>query len=87
MKLVLAFCCTLLLAPSTLAYLKVVGPVVRIFDSAADRLLRKAGIEPVEELHHGATLEDGRPISLQALESLLAAIQAGDVPVLSVRVQ
>ncbi|MEU6682029.1 hemolysin family protein [Streptomyces sp. NPDC046832] len=46
------------LAPSTLAYLKVVGPVVRIFDGAADRLLRKAGIEPVEELHHGATLEE-----------------------------
>ncbi|MEW2805531.1 hemolysin family protein [Streptomyces massasporeus] len=46
------------LAPSTLAYLKVVGPVVRIFDSAANRLLRKAGIEPVEELHHGATLEE-----------------------------
>ncbi|MFJ5727711.1 hemolysin family protein [Streptomyces paradoxus] len=46
------------LAPSTLAYLKVVGPVVRVFDGAADRLLRKAGIEPVEELHHGATLEE-----------------------------
>ncbi|HZF88380.1 hemolysin family protein [Streptomyces sp.] len=46
------------LAGSTLAYLKVVGPVVRIFDGAANRLLRKAGIEPVEELHHGATLEE-----------------------------
>ncbi|MFH8239816.1 hemolysin family protein [Streptomyces sp. NPDC018321] len=46
------------LAGSTLAYLKVVGPVVRIFDGAANKLLRKAGIEPVEELHHGATLEE-----------------------------
>ncbi|MFI2634346.1 hemolysin family protein [Streptomyces collinus] len=46
------------LAPSTLAYLKVVGPVVRVFDSAANKLLRKVGIEPVEELHHGATLEE-----------------------------
>ncbi|MEU6125251.1 hemolysin family protein [Streptomyces sp. NPDC047123] len=46
------------LAGSTLAYLKVVGPVVRIFDSAANRLLRRVGIEPVEELHHGATLEE-----------------------------
>ncbi|MEU0136336.1 hemolysin family protein [Streptomyces sp. NPDC006296] len=46
------------LAGSTLAYLKVVGPVVRIFDGAANRLLRKVGIEPVEELHHGATLEE-----------------------------
>ncbi|WP_367038381.1 hemolysin family protein [Streptomyces sp. Je 1-332] len=46
------------LAGSTLAYLKVVGPLVRIFDSAANRLLRRVGIEPVEELHHGATLEE-----------------------------
>ncbi|MFJ5306933.1 hemolysin family protein [Streptomyces sp. NPDC088350] len=46
------------LAPSTLAYLKVVGPVVRVFDGAANRLLRRIGIEPVEELHHGATLEE-----------------------------
>ncbi|MFD9287975.1 hemolysin family protein [Streptomyces sp. NPDC060030] len=46
------------LAGSTLAYLKVVGPVVRIFDGAANKLLRKVGIEPVEELHHGATLEE-----------------------------
>lgn len=46
------------LAASTLAYLKVVGPVVRIFDNAANRLLRRVGIEPVEELHHGATLEE-----------------------------
>ncbi|MEU6004051.1 hemolysin family protein [Streptomyces sp. NPDC047197] len=46
------------LAASTLAYLKVVGPVVRVFDGAANRLLRAIGIEPVEELHHGATLEE-----------------------------
>ncbi|MFE0736042.1 hemolysin family protein [Streptomyces sp. NPDC058855] len=46
------------LASSTLVYLKIVGPVVRVFDSAANGLLRKAGIEPVEELHHGATLEE-----------------------------
>nr|WP_202535511.1 hemolysin family protein [Streptomyces sp. SID4919] len=46
------------LAGSTLAYLRVVGPVVRIFDNAAARLLRMIGIEPVEELHHGATLEE-----------------------------
>lgn len=46
------------LAPSTLGYLKVVGPLVRVFDGAANRLLRGVGIEPVEELHHGATLEE-----------------------------
>ncbi|MFE2011263.1 hemolysin family protein [Streptomyces sp. NPDC059491] len=46
------------LASSTLVYLKVVGPVVRVFDGAANKLLRRVGIEPVEELHHGATLEE-----------------------------
>ncbi|WP_408992461.1 hemolysin family protein [Streptomyces sp. 1268] len=46
------------LAASTLIYLRVVGPVIHIFDSAANRLLRRIGIEPVEELHHGATLEE-----------------------------
>ncbi|NYV76658.1 hemolysin family protein [Streptomyces sp. UH6] len=46
------------LAGSTLLYLRIVGPLVRIFDGAANRLLRRVGIEPVEELHHGATLEE-----------------------------
>ncbi|MFF2722055.1 hemolysin family protein, partial [Streptomyces sp. NPDC058011] len=46
------------LAASTLIYLRIVGPVIHIFDSAANRLLRRIGIEPVEELHHGATLEE-----------------------------
>ncbi|GHH43641.1 hemolysin family protein [Streptomyces candidus] len=46
------------LSASTLAYLKVVGPVVHLFDATANKLLRKVGIEPVEELHHGATLEE-----------------------------
>jgi CBS domain containing-hemolysin-like protein len=46
------------LAPSVLVYLAVAGPVVRLFDNSANWLLRKVGIEPVEELHHGATLEE-----------------------------
>ncbi|MDX3645357.1 hemolysin family protein [Streptomyces sp. MB09-02B] len=46
------------LAASTLAYLKIVGPVVHVFDGAANTLLRRVGVEPVEELHHGATLEE-----------------------------
>ncbi|RKN38002.1 hemolysin family protein [Streptomyces hoynatensis] len=46
------------LAGSTLGYLKVAGPVIRVFDASANRLLRRFGIEPVEELHHGATLEE-----------------------------
>ncbi|RAY16712.1 hypothetical protein DPM19_00560 [Actinomadura craniellae] len=47
-----------MLAASTLAYLTVAGPVVRLFDASANRLLRRVGVEPVEELHHGATLEE-----------------------------
>ncbi|MFB4289257.1 hemolysin family protein [Nonomuraea sp. ATR24] len=46
------------LAASTLVYLAVAGPVIKLFDTAANRLLRAVGIEPVEELHHGATLEE-----------------------------
>lgn len=46
------------LARSTHVYLAVSGPVVRLFDSSANRVLRWVGIRPVEELHHGATLEE-----------------------------
>lgn len=46
------------LAPSTAVYLKVAGPVIRLFDASANRLLRAVGIEPVEELPQGATSED-----------------------------
>ncbi|MEU5875938.1 hemolysin family protein [Spirillospora sp. NPDC047279] len=47
-----------LLAPSTLLYLTVAGPLIRLFDLSAERLLRALGVEPVQELHNGATLED-----------------------------
>ncbi|RZU46699.1 CBS domain containing-hemolysin-like protein, partial [Krasilnikovia cinnamomea] len=46
------------LSRSTLLYLTVAGPVIRVFDAAANRLLRGVGIEPVEELPQGATTED-----------------------------
>ncbi|WP_166356001.1 hemolysin family protein [Phytoactinopolyspora limicola] len=46
------------LAASTHVYLAISGPVIRMFDSSANRLLRWVGIQPVEELHHGATLEE-----------------------------
>ena len=46
------------LSRSTLLYLRLSGPIVRLFDRAATYLLRKVGIEPVEELPHGATAED-----------------------------
>ncbi|QQQ74015.1 HlyC/CorC family transporter [Saccharothrix sp. 6-C] len=50
------------LSASTLVYLKVAGPVIRLFDAAANRLLRAVGIEPVEELPQGATPEDLKQI-------------------------
>ena len=46
------------LSRSTLVYLSLSGPVVRLFDRASTALLRKVGIEPVAELEHGATAED-----------------------------
>ncbi|MEW2357466.1 hemolysin family protein [Spirillospora sp. NPDC029432] len=46
------------LAASTLVYLTVFGPLIRLFDRSAVRLLRAVGVEPVEELHSGATLEE-----------------------------
>ncbi|MEV0382958.1 hemolysin family protein [Nonomuraea sp. NPDC050643] len=61
------------LAGSTLAYLAIVGPVVRLFDSAATGLLRRVGIEPVEEVEHGATPEE--------LSRIIAeSTQAGELP-------
>lgn len=54
------------LSASTLAYLTVAGPVIRLFDAAANRLLRAVGIEPVEELPQGATPEDLRRIVTDA---------------------
>nr|ANY57993.1 membrane protein [uncultured bacterium] len=50
------------LSSSTLVYLKIAGPVIRLFDAAATRLLRSIGIEPVEELPQGATPEDLKQI-------------------------
>ncbi|SFR29809.1 Hemolysin, contains CBS domains [Lentzea waywayandensis] len=58
----------LVLSSSTLVYLKIAGPVIRLFDAAANRLLRAIGIEPVEELPQGATPEDFRQIVGEAGE-------------------
>ncbi|GAA1789940.1 HlyC/CorC family transporter [Planosporangium flavigriseum] len=57
------------LGRSTLAYLAVAGPVIRLFDVAATRLLRRIGVEPVEELPTGATAEE--------LERIVADARAG----------
>jgi CBS domain containing-hemolysin-like protein len=59
------------LSRSTLMYLTVFGPVIRLFDASAARLLRRLGIEPVEELPEGATSED--------LSQIIAASRADGV--------
>ncbi|BCJ26157.1 hemolysin family protein [Actinocatenispora sera] len=48
----------LALSGSTRAYLRVVSPLVRLLDGAANRLLRRLGIEPAEELPVGVTPDD-----------------------------
>lgn len=46
------------LARSTLIYLAIAGPVIRLFDATSNRLLRLIGVEPIDELPQGATAED-----------------------------
>jgi CBS domain containing-hemolysin-like protein len=48
----------LALAGSTRVYTKLASPVIRLFDSASNGLLRFAGIEPVEELASGVSAEE-----------------------------
>lgn len=45
-------------AGSTLVFMKVAGPVIRLFDGSANRLLRALGIEPVEELHAAVSADE-----------------------------
>jgi CBS domain containing-hemolysin-like protein len=44
--------------PSTWLYLKIAGPIIRLFDGAANGLLRLVGIEPVEELSSAVSTEE-----------------------------
>ena len=46
------------LASSTLLFMRFAGPVIRLFDGAANRLLRLLGIEPVDELHGAVSAEE-----------------------------
>ncbi len=46
------------LARSTWWLMRVTAPVIRLFDGAANRLLGAFGIEPVEELHTGVSVEE-----------------------------
>jgi CBS domain containing-hemolysin-like protein len=46
------------LAGSLLLFLRLGSPLIRLFDGAANRLLRTVGIEPVEELAGGVSVEE-----------------------------
>lgn len=70
------------LAPGTLAYLAVAGPVIRLFDGAAARLLRAIGVEPAEELAAGVTAAD---LADLIGSSARAGRLPGDLPGLLVR--
>jgi hypothetical protein len=65
------------------------GAAAGAADPAFAILLRALGLSPGLDgfTPVGARLQDGRVIPLPELEALLAAIAAGEVPVLSVRVQ
>ncbi|WP_432488699.1 hemolysin family protein [Kineococcus sp. SYSU DK018] len=61
------------LARSTLAYLKVFGWLIRVFDQASNALLRVLRIEPVHDVEHAATARDLEHIVEDSRES-------GDLP-------
>ncbi|MDX6252294.1 MAG: magnesium and cobalt exporter, family [Kribbellaceae bacterium] len=46
------------LSRSTLTYLTIAGPLIQLFDATSNRILRRLGIQPVEELSQGATAQD-----------------------------
>lgn len=46
------------LASSMLIYLRLAGPVIRLFDGSANRLLRLVGVEPVDELITSVSAEE-----------------------------
>ena len=61
------------LAISTTWYLRIFGPVIRLFDSASNLLLRALRIEPVHDVEHSATPRD--------LEHIVSeSAQTGEIP-------
>jgi len=57
------------LAGPTLVFLRLAGPLIRIFDGSANRLLRAVGIEPAEELAAGVSVEELDLIVEESAES------------------
>ena len=57
------------LAGGQLLYLRVFGPVIRLFDGAANALIRLVGIEPSEEIDQAVTVEELEHIIVSSSES------------------
>jgi len=45
-------------APSTLLYMRLAGPIIRLFDGSANGLLKLLRIEPVQELHASVSADE-----------------------------
>jgi CBS domain containing-hemolysin-like protein len=65
------------LAPSTWLFMRLAGPFIRIFDGAANRLLRALKIEPVQELHGAVSTDElDRIVDTSAESGFLSSEQA-----------
>ena len=65
-------------AGSTLIFMKVAGPLIKLFDGAANKLLRMLGIEPVEELHGAVSADElDYIVDSSAEQGHLTSLQAG----------
>ena len=60
---------TLALSRSTVVWLTVAGPLIRVFDGSANRLLRSLGVEPIEEIEGGVSAEELEFIVAESSES------------------
>lgn len=57
------------LARPTALFMRVAGPLIRLFDGAANRLLAVVGIETVEELHEGVSIDEIDMIVEESVDS------------------
>lgn len=66
------------LAGSTLLFMRVGGPVIRLFDGAANRLLKVVGVTPIQEAHGAVSVEDlARIIDSSGAAGQLSPQEAG----------
>jgi CBS domain containing-hemolysin-like protein len=65
------------LAPSIWLFMRLAGPVIRLFDGAANRLLRLIGVAPVERLRATVSTEDlDKIVDSSAVSGHLSPLQA-----------